>query len=309
MTVILEATSGPIAGRRIEIPAGATLSLGRTSKAGYAIGEDSYLSSLHFAVECNGPQCRIRDLGSSNGTFVNGDRITEHIARHGDSVAAGGSTFLVHIESASPAQAPAMTGPVPAPKSSTERLPRTRTGTDSRRDAGPTWAGFSRAQSILLQALYRDREPVYALLDAIRDPRIPTFLDASGEQYQRVDESNPTSPFLALVPSQSQLLDVLIKDGWNHNWGFYFAASMTFESALWHWRSFVTLRNANGQQVTFRFWDPRVLRAVVPAMTPEESAGFFGLISRFIVEGDTPELAVEFSLADRGVHQQALILV
>jgi len=161
----------------------------------------------------------------------------------------------------------------------------------------------------LLNALYRDGEPVYALLDAIRDARIPAFLDASGEQYTRVDEANPASPFLVLVPPHSRLLDVLIKDGWNHGWGFYFTATIGFENALWHWRSFVTLRNVNGQAVTFRFWDPRVIRAVVPAMAPEEGAGFFGLISRFIVEGDKPELAVEFSLAARGVYQQALILV
>ena len=309
MIVILEATAGPIAGRKIEIPAGATLRVGRTSKSDYAIGEDSYLSSLHFAVECDGPQCRIRDLGSSNGTFVNGDRITECLARNGDSVAAGGSTFVVHMESGAPAAASTLSSTWTAQPSTAERLPRTRTGIRPRQDSVPTWAGFSRSQSILLQALYRDREPVYALLDAIRDARIPTFLDASGEQYQRVDDANPASPFLVLVPPQSQLLDVLIKDGWNHNWGCYFAASIGFENALWHWRSFVTLHNANGQAVTFRFWDPRVMRAIVPAMTPEESAGFFGLISRFNVEGDNPELAVEFSLAERGVHQQPLILV
>jgi len=309
MIVTLEATAGPIAGRKIEIPAGATLRVGRTSKSDYAIREDSYLSGLHFAVECDGPQCRIRDLGSSNGTFVNGDRITECLARNGDSVAAGGSTFVVRMESGVPVAEATISLPWTATHSTIERLPPALTVIQTpRRDPVPAWAGFSRAQSILLQALYREREPVYALLDSIRDARIPAFLDASGEQYQRVDDANPASPFLVLVPPQSKLLDVLIKDGWNHNWGFYFAASIDFENALWHWRSFVTLRNANNQAVTFRFWDPRVMRAIVPAMTPEESTGFFGLISRFIVEGDNPELAVEFALAERGVHQQALIL-
>jgi pSer/pThr/pTyr-binding forkhead associated (FHA) protein len=313
MLVILEVTTGPIAGRKIEIPAGVTLRLGRTTKSDYAIGEDSYLSSLHFAVECDGAQCRIRDLGSSNGTFVNGDRITECVAKGGDSVAAGGSTFVVHVEASSraaaPSRAPAPTAKTPTAKFPSARPPRLRTAALPRREPVPAWTGFSRAQSNLLQALYREGEPVFALLDAIRDSRIPAFLDASGEQYQRVDAANSASPFLVLVPPQSQLLDVLIKDGWNHGWGFYFTASIGFENALWHWRSFVTLRNANGQPVTFRFWDPRVMRAVVPAMTPSEATGFFGLISRFIVEGDQPELAVEFSLADRGVYQQALVLV
>src|SRR6266849_4406014 len=102
MVIVLEATAGPIARRKIEILPGATLRIGRAAKSDYAIGEDSYLSSLHFSVACDGAQCRIRDLGSSNGTFVNGDRIADRIARQGDSVAAGGSTFVVHLEPSAP---------------------------------------------------------------------------------------------------------------------------------------------------------------------------------------------------------------
>src|SRR5215468_5781111 len=102
MVVILEAVSGPVTGRHIEVRAGTILRIGRTSKSDYAIGEDSYLSSLHFAVECDGSQCRVRDLGSSNGTFINGNRVTDQVVRDGDSVVAGGSTFTVHVDKAAP---------------------------------------------------------------------------------------------------------------------------------------------------------------------------------------------------------------
>jgi len=308
MLVILEATAGPVTGTKIEAIEGSTVRVGRTAKSDYPLGEDSYLSGQHFAIECYGKQCRIRDLDSSNGTFVNGDRITDQIVHEGDSVGAGGSTFIVHIDFSRTAREPSRKA-TPAP---TLKYPGPGVlespGPSPKRADSPTWAGFSRTQSLVLNALYRGSETVYAVLDAIRDARIPAFLDASGEKYARVDENNPASPFLVLVPPRSRLLDVLIKDGWNHGWGFYFAASIEFENALWHWRTFVTLHNSNGQKVTFRFWDPRVLRAVVPAMTPEEAAGFFGLISRFVVEGDKPELAVEFTLAPRGVYQQALVL-
>jgi len=309
IVVLLEATSGPIAGRKIEIPTGAPLRVGRTSKADHAVGEDSYLSSLHFSIECDGIQCRIRDLGSSNGTFVNGDRITEQVIQDGDSIAAGGSTFVVRLEAVEARAAAEGTPKIPTVQYPLAQPTFERTARVPRREEVPTWNGFSRAQSLLLNALYREGEPVYAVLDAIRDSRIPAFLDASGERYARVDEGNPASPYLVLLPPQSRLMDVLIKDGWNRGWGFYFAASVTFDNALWHWRNFVTLRNEGGQAVTFRFWDPRVLRAVVPAMTSQEAAGFFGLISRFIVEGDKPELALELSLAPRGVYQQALVLL
>jgi hypothetical protein len=308
MLVILEATAGPATGRKIQVAAGSLLRVGRTAKSDYALGEDSYLSGQHFAIECDGKQCTIRDLGSSNGTFVNGDRITEGIVKDGDSVAAGGSTFSVRFDLSGSAPAP-----VQPPAARTLKLPEFRgvesTGPTPMVDDSPTWPGFSRGQSVLLNTLYREGEPVYAVLDAIRDSRIPAFLDASGEKYARVDDENPASPYLVLVPGRSRLLDVLVKDGWNHGWGFYFAAALEFDNALWHWRTFVTLHNRNGQPVTFRFWDPRVLRAVVPAMTAGEAAGFFGLISRFVVEGDKPGLAVEFTPGPAGIHQQALVLV
>ncbi|MDP9113652.1 MAG: FHA domain-containing protein [Acidobacteriota bacterium] len=309
MLVILEATAGPATGRKIQVAGGTILRVGRTAKSDYALGEDSYLSGQHFAIECDGKQCTIRDLGSSNGTFVNGDRVTEHTVQDGDSVAAGGSTFSVRIDLSGKA-APQATRP---PAARTLKLPEfgpvESSGPMPMPGDSPSWPGFSRGQSVLLNALYREGEAVYAVLDAIRDARIPAFLDASGEKYARIDEENPASPYLVLVPGQSRLLDVLIKDGWNHGWGFYFAASLEFENALWHWRTFVTLHNRNGQAVTFRFWDPRVLRAIVPAMTAAEAAGFFGLISRFVVEGDKPGMAVEFAPGAGGIQQQVLVLV
>src|SRR5690349_22907998 len=117
MIVILEAISGPIIGRRIEVNGGAIVRVGRTGKADYAIAEDGYLSSLHFAVECDGSQCRIRDLGSSNGTFVNGARVTDQVVQEGDSVVAGGSTFRVHVD-----LLPEITG-VGLPRVSTAAIP------------------------------------------------------------------------------------------------------------------------------------------------------------------------------------------
>jgi hypothetical protein len=308
MLVILEAVTGPVAGRRIEVREGTTLRIGRSSKSDYAIGEDSYLSGQHFAVQCDGVRCCVRDLGSSNGTFLNGDRIVERVVQEGDSLAAGGSTFAVHIE-ASVRQPRNAAGVSAVP---TLKYPRTgsggnRGGPASLRNA-PSWDGFSLAQSILLDALYRDGEPVYAVLDALKDARIPVFLDASGERHARIDDANPLSPYLAVVPPKSRLLDVLVKDGWNQGWGFYFTARIGFEDAVYHWRSFLTLRNQNGQAVNFRFWDPRVLRAIVPVMEPEEAGAFFGLLSRFIVEGENPGTALEFSLGPRGAQRQTLVL-
>jgi pSer/pThr/pTyr-binding forkhead associated (FHA) protein len=313
MLVTLEATAGPIAGRKIEIRAGAIVRLGRTAKADYAIGEDSYLSGQHFAVECDGTQCRVRDLGSSNGTFVNGERVTETVVvNERDSLVAGGSTFTIHIDADAAPPQPAEservnTSPTATYSGSVLNLDRTIAGPQL--EGVIQWPGFSRAQSVLLNALYREGETVFAILDAMRDSRIPAFLDASGEPCAIIDSLVRGSPYVVVVPAQARLLDVLIKDGWSHGWGFYATSRAGLEEACAHWRGYLTLHNGRGQPLTFRFWDPRVLRAILPAMTPQEAADFFGPLDRMIVEGEKAQMAMEFSLTPRGPKQQALVLV
>jgi len=309
MLVILEAVSGPIAGRRIEVRSGTILRIGRTAKSDYALSEDSYLSGQHFAIENDGNEARARDLGSSNGTFVNGERVvSENVLRQGDSLTAGGSTFTIHIE---------------ANAASTEPSPRVATiptdafpGTSkiNRADIGlpgdaHNWPGFTRAQSVLLTSLYRDGETVLAVLDPLRDARIPAFLDASGEQFSPLDDGLRVAAYVVQLPPHARLLDVLIKDGWSRGWGFYCTSAGGLDEVCAHFKNFVTLYTPAGTPLTFRFWDPRVLRASVPALLPQEAVDFFGPLTRIVVEGEKTEMAVEYSLGPRGAKHQSLVLV
>jgi hypothetical protein len=312
MLVILEAVSGPIAGRRIEIRSGTILRIGRTAKSDYALGEDSYLSGQHFAIENDGAEARARDLGSSNGTFVNGERVnSEAVLREGDSLTAGGSTFTVHLDAANETAAQE-----PSPRVSTIPTEAFGQGTSkiSRADLGQSgeanlWPGFTRAQSVLLSALYRNEESVFAVLDPLRDPRIPAFLDASGEGFVPLDDGLRVAAYVVQLPPHARLLDVLIKDGWSRGWGFYCTSPGGLDEVCAHFRNFVTLYTPGGTPMTYRFWDPRVLRASAPAFLPQEAADFFGPLTRVVVEGEKGEMAVEYSLGPRGAKQQSLVLV
>jgi hypothetical protein len=310
MLVILEAVGGPITGRRIEVRAGTIMRIGRTAKSDYALGEDSYLSGQHFAIENDGTEPRVRDMGSSNGTFVNGERVaSENVLREGDSLTAGGSTFTIHID--------AVDKPIPEASSRVSTIPTDAfpgTSKISRSDLGlapdsNAWPGFTRAQSVLLTALYRDSEAVFAVLDPLRDARIPAFLDASGEQFVSLDDGFRVAAYVVQLPPHARLLDVLIKDGWSRGWGFYCTSTEAFEHICAHFKSFVTLYTSAGIPMTYRFWDPRVLRACAPALLPQEAVDFFGPLTRLIVEGEKQEMAVEYSLGPRGAKQQSLVLV
>lgn len=70
--VQLKIVDGPDVGR--EFPIGGSLVIGRDPSAGIVL-EDSEVSRRHATVSSTGGSATVEDLGSTNGTFVNGERI------------------------------------------------------------------------------------------------------------------------------------------------------------------------------------------------------------------------------------------
>lgn len=100
MNVFLEIVSGPSAGKRIPVAQGAPVQFGRGNRATNAFPSDTQMSGLHFAAEWDGQTLRIRDLQSTNGTSLNGQRIGEAVVRDGDKITAGETSFLVRFSAA-----------------------------------------------------------------------------------------------------------------------------------------------------------------------------------------------------------------
>jgi len=55
--------------------------------------DDTWTSRFHCRIDNIEGRLIVRDLGSSNGTLVNGDRVEESEIGHGDRVTIGISTF------------------------------------------------------------------------------------------------------------------------------------------------------------------------------------------------------------------------
>jgi DNA-directed RNA polymerase subunit RPC12/RpoP len=58
---------------------------------------DPAMSSRHFEIEVRGSESFVRDLESSNGTFLNGNRIRAAELVSGDTIRAGQSSFAFRI--------------------------------------------------------------------------------------------------------------------------------------------------------------------------------------------------------------------
>jgi len=111
MAVILEIKAGPFAGKRVAVMGGQTVSVGRTSRANFAIPHDTFMSGVHFAVEYGPRGCVLTDRKSSNGTFVNGTRVTQVPLNGGDEVRSGQTVFVVRVVD----DEPLLTGAKPFP--------------------------------------------------------------------------------------------------------------------------------------------------------------------------------------------------
>ena len=80
-----------------------SLVIGRSSQCDVQV-RDSKLSRRHCEIRLGPGGYTVRDLGSKNGTFVNGARVAEAKLGHGDRVQIGLTQLLLHCEQAPPAE-------------------------------------------------------------------------------------------------------------------------------------------------------------------------------------------------------------
>jgi eukaryotic-like serine/threonine-protein kinase len=97
MQLNLRVLAGPYKGRVFTFNQHDTFLIGRTDDAHLCLPNDRFFSRHHCLLEIDPPRCFLRDLGSTNGTFVNGRRVGEAFLQHGDQIQGGESVLLVEV--------------------------------------------------------------------------------------------------------------------------------------------------------------------------------------------------------------------
>lgn len=118
MRIILTVIAGPHKGLEFAFDRHDTFLVGRSRHAHFQLpAKDRYFSRMHFMMELNPPQCRLIDMGSHNGTFVNGVQVLTADLKDGDQIRAGHTILSVKVQSTGtpPAQ--------PAPRGQSEQAP------------------------------------------------------------------------------------------------------------------------------------------------------------------------------------------
>lgn len=114
MRVTLRVLAGPYNGQEFAFDQHDTFLIGRSENAHLYLPEDRFFSRHHCLLEIAPPRCFLRDLGSTNGTFVNGQRVQEVFLKSGDRVQGGQTVLEVDVQTETPndAEAPTLTRPL-----------------------------------------------------------------------------------------------------------------------------------------------------------------------------------------------------
>lgn len=279
---------------------GAKLVVGSEMPAQVRFPNDPLVSCCHFAIEFDGLACRLFDLGSIHGTFLNGARISEAILADFDLIRAGMTMLRVRFEeeSAENTGVPAVTVPSFAPAGP---------------EGGPErFSSELTVEDHVIQELRASAEPLYAILDSARDPLVLATLLDFEEQYQSLyegakgDQLASSAPYLVALRHDSWLLETLVEEGWGNSWGVYLTCDKPFDEVRKHLRHFLLVDLDGRKPVYFRYYDPRVLRPFLPSCTPQEAAEFFGPIRSFSMESEDAKSMLTFAFHGGTIQRREL---
>jgi hypothetical protein len=99
MRVSLNVVAGPQMGRTFTFDQHDTFMIGRSEDAHFCLPQDRFFSRHHCILEIAPPQAFIRDLGSTNGTYVNGMRVDTAYLKSGDRIQGGETVLEVEVSS------------------------------------------------------------------------------------------------------------------------------------------------------------------------------------------------------------------
>jgi len=97
--VFVLVVSGPLHGHKYFVISDTPILIGRSNEAIIRINYDDFCSRRHALLYWENKTCFIKDLDSTNGTFVNNKRISQKTELHdGDIIGLGNTKLAVSIK-------------------------------------------------------------------------------------------------------------------------------------------------------------------------------------------------------------------
>jgi hypothetical protein len=159
------------------------------------------------------------------------------------------------------------------------------------------------------------RRNIWMIVDAARDRRILPILRELHLEYYCLYAGSLTPSLASAAPYLLQLeyddkdAHRFLTQAWGKNWGVFLKCGIFGNTLTSHLRGFLMVRDAEGNRLVFRYYDPRVLRVYLPTCLAEELKIVFGPIECFWIEDrNSPENMLEFRLDKANLVQTTFSL-
>jgi hypothetical protein len=119
-----------------------------------------------------------------------------------------------------------------------------------------------------------DLPDVFARVLRIGVERAPCLLSG-----QKAAEFCSFAPYLTAC--DEPLLDWVSEELTGEPWGIFVVTAADLRTLRLHLKTLLVVRDPNGRQMYFRFYDPRVLASFLPTCTPAEARQVFGPVEAF----------------------------
>lgn len=152
----------------------------------------------------------------------------------------------------------------------------------------------------LLWSADREGHPssVFAIVDGARDRRIEPLLNNSKEEVACLYSEIKTyalkraAPHIVKLRHNSPFTRQLLSLAWGNSWGIFAVVpgKVEMRSLRFHCRRLAKVEAPGGKNMVFRYYDPRVLKPLLPVCNPAELQRIFGPVACFVMDSPTREV-------------------
>ena len=155
---------------------------------------------------------------------------------------------------------------------------------------------------------------IWMIVDCARDPQpIFRYLLSCHLEYSCLysgvlaPELEMAAPYLVQLNFDDEESRQLIEMSWGNSWGVFLKSSTTLKKLRRHLRGFLMVRGPQGARMTFRYYDPRVLRSYLPTCSAEDLRAVFGPIECFWTEDkNEPDYIVQYRFTGTRLAEKRL---
>ena len=167
-------------------------------------------------------------------------------------------------------------------------------------------------EELLRNALFADDgENAYAIVDGAACEELLQQLDEHQPEYcclysgELEPDVEACAPHLVALFPEHPFTKWLLSELLGKPWGVFVRSPANLRQLRKHFRSFLMVKNEKGENLYFRYYDPRVIRIFLPTCDHEQFQKFFGPVSTYIAEAEQGGF-VSYGYKDKKLQAQRL---